>query len=51
MDTITPGIAEIYHNLFHDDTEDEDFNGFVSDEYEQDRDDLLELWRLLQCFN
>ncbi|KAG1662366.1 Sugar phosphate exchanger 3 [Nymphon striatum] len=37
MDTITPEMAQPYYDLFHDDTENEDFDGFESDE---DRDRL-----------
>ncbi|KAG1658998.1 Sushi, von Willebrand factor type A, EGF and pentraxin domain-containing protein 1 [Nymphon striatum] len=32
MDTITPKMAQPYYDLFHDDTENEDFDGFESDE-------------------
>ncbi|KAG1651582.1 Ras-related protein Rab-1A [Nymphon striatum] len=32
MDTITPEMAQPYYDLFHDDTENEDFDGFESDE-------------------
>ncbi|KAG1663055.1 hypothetical protein GQR58_020592 [Nymphon striatum] len=32
MDTITPEIAQPYYDLFHDDTENEYFDGFESDE-------------------
>ncbi|KAG1677518.1 Coatomer subunit beta [Nymphon striatum] len=31
MDTITPEMAQPYYDLFHDDTENEDFDGFESD--------------------
>ena len=32
MDTMTPELAEIYASLFNDETEDEEFEGFASDD-------------------
>ena len=32
MDTMTPELAEIYSCLFNDETEDEEFEGFASDD-------------------
>ncbi|MCG8431977.1 MAG: hypothetical protein MJA29_12505 [Candidatus Omnitrophica bacterium] len=36
MDTITPELAELFAELFNDDTEDEDFDGFDTDDCELD---------------
>ena len=32
MDTMTPELAETYSCLFNDETEDEEFEGFASDD-------------------